>query len=133
MIDISVDDSRVQRKITELGDDEWMNAPMEASLALGHDYMAKYPAQRPTRYRRTGDLGRHWTETLRRVAGGLLGELGNAVRSRRNGQAYGPFVQEARRQARIHRGYWQTDEDFVRENEARIRSYFEDALQEAAD
>lgn len=107
-----------------------LRPPMEASLALLHDFMARYPAQPAgSRYRRTGDYGRKWSTHITESGATIEGELGNSVRSRRGGRSYGPYVGSAQQQARWNR-HWQTDEDAIRENEAQIRGYFEAYLQD---
>lgn len=134
MISLTVDTSDVDRAITNLSDRHFLHDPMEAGLALLHDYMAQYPVQPSgTSYKRTGDYGRAWTTgQIRTEGGGLHGEIGNAVRSRKTNRAYGPYVGDAERQPVWNR-HWRTDAMAVRENEARIRGFFEDALQEVAE
>lgn len=126
MIEITIDSHEVTEVIADFSDSHIFQDPMEASLALLYDFMARYPAQRPTRYRRTGNLGRRWHTRITASGNGLLGELGNNT-------PYGPFVQDERRQARVHRDYWQTDLDAVRANEPQIHRYFDQALQRVAD
>lgn len=122
MIEIKIDASEVNKVIADLSDRHILHEPMEASLALLHDFMARYPAQRPTRYKRTGHLGRRWTTRIGTSGDGITGILGNSV-------AYGPFVQDERRQSRVHQGYWQTDADAIRQHEPQIQRYFDQALQ----
>ncbi len=84
-----------------------LQGPLDRGAFRIEAAMKKYPRQRPTRYRRTGTLGRRWT-TRRISAPGMVGrEVGNNTE-------YAPFVQSAELQAYMHRGYWQTDEDVTR-------------------
>lgn len=48
--------------------------------------MAKYPPQRPTKYRRTGNLGRGWQPKFRAEGAHLVSDVENTV-------TYAPFVQ----------------------------------------
>lgn len=48
--------------------------------------MAKYPPQRPTTYRRTGNLGRGWKASFRAEGGHLVSDAVNDV-------GYAPFVE----------------------------------------
>lgn len=85
-----------------------VEGPLDRGAFRVEAAMKKYPPQRPTRYRRTGTLGRRWT-TRRLSAPGMVGrEIGNNTE-------YAPFVQSAELQAYMHRGYWQTDEDVIRQ------------------
>ena len=84
-----------------------LQGPLDRGAFRIEAAMKKYPPQRPTKYRRTGTLGRRWT-TRRISAPGMVGrEIGNNTE-------YAPFVQSAELQAYMHRGYWQTDEDVIR-------------------
>lgn len=68
-------------------------------------HLARYPGAVPgSRYRRTGTLGRTWTSsrpTWSASRSGFESRMGNAT-------PYGPFVQDQRRQAKVHRGRWGT-------------------------
>jgi hypothetical protein len=66
--------------------------------------MAKYPAQQPTKYRRTGTLGRGWRTWLTRESGRLRVDVENAV-------VYAPYV-EGSEQSRVMRakGWQRLDE-----------------------
>lgn len=102
-----------------------LRTPMISSLVLLRGQLAHYPAVTPnSSYRRTGTLGRSWTHSVSEMADGLQGEVGTNVR-------YAPYVQSQERQARVHQGRWPTDEQVIRQNEARIRAIFADAVQQA--
>ena len=65
----------------------------------------RYPPQRPgSSYRRTNTLKRSWS---RRIEGRGL-EIRGIVASNGNMAPYNRTVQDRDRQARIHRGRWQT-------------------------
>lgn len=133
MIDIRIDDSEVVTVLGRLASNEWLRAPMIRSLARLQNDMATYPPTRPgQRYIRgrgstnaqgrvtrltSQNLGKRWTSRVRATGNGLEGELGNNT-------SYGPFVQDSERQAWMHRGRWQTDEDAAEQNEAAIRADF---------
>ena len=69
--------------------------------------MADYPAPpQASTYRRTGTLGRRWTQTQPSVSESTT-QLTVSVG---NNTAYGPWVQNEQFQAWMHRGRWQTDE-----------------------
>lgn len=114
MISITVDDNNVPRQLQQVADPQGWRKPMTLSLALLVDDIADYPPQRSgSSYIRTLDLGRFWTSAQYEIhasTGGITGVIGNAVRSRKTGRAYGPYVQSEEDQAYMHRGRWQTDE-----------------------
>jgi hypothetical protein len=130
MIDISINSASVTRAINETMDVDWLYDATEASLAILHDEMARYPAPPAnSRYRRTGTLGRTWSSRVSLTSGGVEGELGNNARSPR-GRIYGPYVQDHERQARWHVGRWQTDRQVADRNEGRIIGIFERMAEE---
>lgn len=134
MLELTIDAHEVNEVIDDLGNSHYLHDPMEAGLALLHDDMARYPAPPSgSTYRRTGDYGRAFTERIVPQGNGLYGELGNAVRSRRTGRGYGPYVGDEHRQAKVHQGRWRTDLEAMQRNEPQIRSYFDQALQRVAD
>lgn len=124
MIDLRLDSTDVDRTLATLENDKWRHDAMEESLALLQADMATYPTQRQTTYRRTGTLGRRWTSRINSDA--TRGELGNNT-------PYGPYVQDAQRQAHWFRGYWQTDEDVIHRREPAIRGIFERAMGRVAE
>ena len=89
---------------------------MERSLARIRKPLKTYPQQRPTGYVRTMRLGRGWTSRVER--GGFRGVVGNNTR-------YAPYVQSAERQAWMHQGHWQTDEDVMESARDKIVKDFE--------
>ena len=98
---------------------------VEQGLMILQGEAADYPPQRgETDYRRTGTLGRTWISAGRVVEGrrlhNLVGRVGNAT-------PYGRYVQDPDRQARWHRGVWQTTEEIVKAN----REAIDDLLSQA--
>jgi len=126
MIDVRLEGQEALNDILDDADGvAHLRPPMErATLRLQAD-MAKYPRQRSgAKNRRTGELGRRWTRRISTVGGGIDGWVGNNA-------SYGPYVQSAQRQAWMHRGVWQTDEDVLNRHRAEIVADFERAIQGA--
>lgn len=76
-------------------------------------------------YVRTGDLGRGWTDStplLESDATSLLAVLTNSV-------PYGPLVQGAEDQAKVHQGRWRTTDQIVDAWEPRAAQRIEAALE----
>jgi len=90
---------------------------MERSVSRIRKPLKVYPPQRPTSYIRTNHLMNAWTSRVEK--GGFRGVVGNNVK-------YGPYVQSAEKQAWMHKGHWQTDEDVVEEQRNRIIKDFDD-------
>ena len=101
-----------------------LRPPMQRGVYRLQTFMANYPPQAPTKYVRTGTLGRRWTTKVTQGGDGLVGTIGNNT-------SYGPWVQSDAFQARMHRGRWQTDADAIRDNERAIVADFERAIQTA--
>ena len=101
---------------------------VEAVCAHLVDHLANYtlyaPPPVPT-YRRTGDLGRSWTFQIAATTNGVTGTLGNAVRSRVTGRAYGPYVMDPQQQAWMHQGRWPTTDDIAEQQTPTARRLFE--------
>lgn len=102
-----------------------LEAATEDATLLGHRELSLYPPQRPARgpvpYRRTGTLGRSWFHQVRRVSGGVVGE----VLSNGNIAPYNLRVQSAAHQAAVHRGVWQTDVQVAERIQPQIVRFFE--------
>lgn len=125
-----------------------LRPPMHRGLSRLHEELATYPPQsgRPQRfrsdrqrrwffaalnsgaisvpYRRTGTLGRSWTEEIRQTPGNLVGEVGNNVE-------YGPYVQGHGTQSAYHQGNWQTDQEVADLLFPDILDDFEETIQGA--
>jgi hypothetical protein len=129
-VDITIDTSDLDRVIAQFGGDI-LRPPMTKSLALFQAEMATYPPQPSgSTYRRGIDprsekLGQKWTYEIRGSGNSIEGILGNNV-------SYGPYVQDAERQAR-HMTHWQTDEQVADENERQVIGFFDEYLQDLAD
>lgn len=94
--------------------------------------MKPYPSPPPnSRYVRgapphSEKLGSRWTSRSISGAGFVGREVGNTA-------SYAPLVQSAERQAPIHRGRWQTDEDVIMRELPATVSDARRALMDAAD
>ncbi len=118
----------VDKLIAKLGNVEGhavLRKPMTRAVLRLQAGMAKYPAQRAgSSYVRTGTLGRRWTHRISESAAGVAGKVGNNT-------SYGPLVQSAAYQSRIHSALWQTDEQVLKEQQPAIVRDFEQAISEA--
>lgn len=89
------------------------------------DDAATYPAPPSgSRYQRTGDLGRGWTDGTPLIdlnGASLLGILANDV-------PYAAYVQDADEQVAIHTGRWHTTEAITAAWEDRVAARIETAL-----
>lgn len=89
--------------------------------------LAKYPSARPgSGYIRTGTLGRRWTTRItmqgsNQYAGRIVGIVGNNT-------IYAPYVQSQAKQARWHKGRWQTEVQVANEERAAIVADFEQEI-----
>lgn len=111
---------------------EILRPPMVRSLARLQADMAEYPAPPSgSTYKRTGDYGRHFTQDVNTDSDGITGTLGNAVRDRRYGRAYGPYVGDSEMQASVHRGRWLDDESAVFNNLDAIQRDFAESIEDA--
>jgi len=91
---------------------------MVRSLARIRKPLKVYPPRPPnSTYRRTDQLMKAWTSLIEK--GGFRGVVGNNTK-------YAPFVQSAERQAWMHKGHWQTDEDVIESVQDRIVKDFDD-------
>ena len=95
---------------------EYLRPPMQKTVYLLQERIAHYPPQKPTS-NRDGTLGRTWTTEVNLTASDLEGKVGNKTE-------YGPWVQSKRFQAWMHRGWWQTDEDVMRDSTSDIEFLF---------
>lgn len=72
-------------------------------------------------YRRSGTLGRRWSTKVEATTADVVGIVGNLT-------PYAPFVQGAGKQATIHQGNWQTEQDVARDAANEITGYFADEI-----
>lgn len=106
--------------------------PMERALVILLNDIATYPPQRPSNvepggyfepYERTGTLGRTWAMgPIVLAQDGVEGSIGNNT-------DYGPYVQDAERQAAVHQGYWPTDAEVGARHQQEISDMFAQAIE----
>lgn len=82
-------------------------------------WLKEYPPDRG--YRRTGTLGRRWQKRTTFSSSEIRVNLYNMTE-------YGPYVQSKTSQARVHRGFWQTDEDVLKRVEGPLIEELSGAL-----
>ena len=132
--ELSAKFSKVQRN-------DILYPPMERAVTRIHNFMYKYPPQKnpASRYKRgsgwmnkdgvvtnltSEELGQKWTTKIERKSDGLVGKVGNNA-------SYAPLVQSKQFQARIHRDWWQTDEDAINRFSGPIVRDFEAVIKRA--
>ncbi len=105
-----------------------MRAAMEDATVLIHRQMQTYPPQRPgSTYKRTNTLRASW---FRRISG-QGNEITGEVVSSGNTAPYNRMVQDADRQAAVHRGRWtNTAQEVQRRTTPTIQRYFDRRLRE---
>jgi len=105
-----------------------MRAAMEDATVLIHRQMQTYPPQRPgSTYKRTNTLRASW---FRRISG-QGNEITGEVVSSGNTAPYNRLVQDADRQAAVHRGRWtNTAQEVQRRTTPTIQRYFDRRLRE---
>ena len=75
-------------------------------------------------YDRTGKLGQLWLTRVEGNSALLVGHVGNAIK-------YAKWVQAAATQAWMHVGRWRTDEQAIKQFEAKIVARFRNAIERA--
>ena len=105
-----------------------MRAAMEDATVLIHRQMQTYPPQRAgSTYKRTNTLRASW---FRRISG-QGDEIVGEVVSSGNTAPYNRLVQDADRQAAVHRGRWtNTAQEVQRRTTPTIQRYFDRRLRE---
>lgn len=105
-----------------------MRAAMEDATTLIHRQMQTYPPQRTgSTYKRTNTLRASW---FRRISG-QGNEITGEVVSSGNTAPYNRLVQDADRQAAVHRGRWtNTAQEVQRRTTPTIQRYFDRRLRE---
>jgi len=105
-----------------------MRAAMEDATVLIHRQMQTYPPQRTgSTYKRTNTLRASW---FRRISG-QGNEITGEVVSSGNTAPYNRLVQDADRQAAVHRGRWtNTAQEVQRRTTPTIQRYFDRRLRE---
>ena len=105
-----------------------MRAAMEDATVLIHRQMQTYPPQRAgSTYKRTNTLRASW---FRRISG-QGNEITGEVVSSGDTAPYNRLVQDADRQAAVHRGRWtNTAQEVQRRTAPTIQRYFDRRLRE---
>ena len=121
MTSITVDVSEVVRKL----DPKTMEQHIERALTKGAEILVadvkRYPPKPPeSTYRRTMTLHDSWTNKKGRSA--LQRVIGTNV-------GYAPYVQDADRQAWMHRGRWHTAQSVARDRADDVRRFIVTALE----
>ena len=111
-----------------------MRAAMEDATVLIHRQMQTYPPQRAgSTYKRTNTLRASWFRRISGQGNEITGEVvssGNMTGTR-DGGSYNRLVQDADRQAAVHRGRWtNTAQEVQRRTPPTIQRYFDRRLRE---
>ena len=133
-------DGDLLRKLGKLGRGaiaRTLEPPMNGALKFVQDAAANYPPRIPgSPYirgygfaggRATSEkLGQKWDKARRIINStgqGLQGRVGTNV-------SYGPFVQDRKHQARVHKNRWPTIQDITEGNvfNRRVTEFFQDAI-----
>ena len=122
-IDISadIDDAMAMLQRAQGNVPEALGNGLDEAAFIVEGAMKVYPLQRSTTYVRTGRLGRSWTTRPIREPGAIGRSIGNNTK-------YAPWVQSSELQAWMHRGWWQTDEQVLADNQRAIVEVITDAL-----
>lgn len=122
-ISISIDSKAAQQLFQQMPQrvDIAMRGTMEDSSSFFLARMKDYPAKRPgSSYVRTGTLMRSWNrKPITRTSSGwqiIVGSNGFIA-------PYNRYVQDRDRQARIHRGRWQTAQDEAERGESQVQRF----------
>ena len=144
MSDLTISIRGVDRLMTKLGRVQGTRVllpPTQRAVFRLQRYMAKYPPQRNprTRYVRgrgwadkdgrvrhftSEHLGKRWTTKVESTRDRVQGTVGNNA-------SYGPLVQSKKFQAAVHKNWWQTDADAIRDNRKDIVQDFNGSIKAA--
>lgn len=145
MADLSISIRGVDRLVAKFGaiqSAQILLPPVQRAVLRIQNYMAVYPAQKnpKTRYVRgrgwadadgkvrhytSEHLGKRWTTKVESLGnGGVQGKVGNNA-------SYAPYVQSKKWQAFVHKGWWQTDRDAIRDLRGVIVRDFNYTIKEA--
>jgi len=112
----------VQRKLDNLERGAYLSGVADAGANLLRNEMRRYPPPPPnSTYRRTGTLGKSWTQRVSTGGGGFLAVIGSMLN-------YAPYVQDAARQAEIHRGRWQTVQSVAQDKREEVVRFVVQAI-----
>ena len=124
-VSITVDDSEVRAMLRRTPGNirKAVRAAMDDSTALLLRDMKTYPpAPANSSYKRTRTLGRSWSRTF----DDQRGEVG----SNGNMAPYNRLVQDDERQARVHKGRWQTVQSVAKKRKPQIVRFFQERLRQ---
>ena len=120
MTTITIDVSEVVKKLDPKDMERHIANALDGSADLIRADIKRYPAPPPqSTYVRTGTLGASWTKRIYRDA--LRAVIGSNIK-------YAPYVQDADRQAWMHRGRWHTAQSVARDRAQDVRRFIEQSL-----
>ena len=112
----------VQRKLDNLDRGDYLKGVADAGAQLLRAEMRRYPPPPPnSSYRRTGTLGKSWTQKVTGGRDGWLAAVGTLLK-------YAPYVQDETRQAECHQGRWQTVQSVAKDKQAEIFNFVKRAI-----
>ena len=114
----------VIRKLDNLDRGDYLQGVAQAGGQLLRTEMRRYPPPPPnSSYRRTGTLGKSWTQKVMRGGreGGWLAQVGTRLN-------YAPYVQDEVRQAEVHQGRWQTIQSVAADKREEIFGFVKRAI-----
>lgn len=129
-VDITVDARQARALLDQTPEriNRALRAGMTDATVLLVNQLRTYPPQRPgSAYKRTNTLKGSWN---RRIEGSGSDMVGH-VESNGNAAPYNRLVQDRTRQARVHRGRWQTAQDVAERSTSQINSMFEARIRAA--
>ena len=120
MATITVDVSEAVRRLDPKEMERHIANALDGAADLVRADIKQYPAPPAgSSYVRTGTLGASRTKRVDR--GALRAIIGSNIR-------YAPYVQDADRQAWMHKGRWQTAQDVARQRAQDVKRFIERSL-----
>ena len=117
---ITVDVSEAVKKLDPRTMEKYLVAALDGAADIIRADIKEYPPKpEGSTYIRTMTLHDSWTKKIDR--GGLQATIGTNV-------GYAPYVQDADRQAWMHRGRWQTAQSVARDKAQDVKRLVERAL-----
>lgn len=135
-VTIEIDDVSVRQMLTRAPaqiNRATRRAMTDATVWLLRQMRTYPPARRASAYKRTGTLRRSWSRRIEGSGVGITGIVGsNSEMTRlRDGTSYNRLVQDATRQASVHRGRWTNTVQAVTErSRGQINDMFQARLRE---
>ena len=112
----------VTRKLDRLDSADYLKGVADSGAQLLRAEMRKYPPPPPnSTYRRTGTLGKSWTQAVKKFGGSWLAQVGTRLN-------YAPYVQDMNRQAEIHQGRWQTIQSVAADKRDEVFNFVKRAI-----